>query len=229
MCRRYALAEMCAVEREFLPAQVWWTFDARSNVAPGQYVPAIRVHDGATEGVMMRWGLIPAWSEGKPMAQATHQAEPADLNSHVFRMPWLSGQRCIVPMAGFYVWQLTAQKHRQPHFVHVRDRPVFAVAGVWDRSVLDKDDVIESCGIMRAPANDLLRDADSREPGLPPGALPGMPAILRRRDYDRWLRGTPAEAMGLIQTYRADWMSRHAVSPRINALSHDDPGLRLPA
>jgi putative SOS response-associated peptidase YedK len=225
MCRRYALAEMVAVEREFLPTQVWWSFDARSNVAPGQYVPAIRMHDGFAEGVMMRWGLIPAWSEGKPLAEPTHQADIADLQSHAYSMPWLNGQRCILPMAGFYVWQLTTQQHRQPHFVYLKDRGTFGVAAIWDRSVLDKDDVIESCALLRAPANDLLVGVDD----LVPQASPGMPAILRRRDYDRWLRGTPAEAATLIQSYRAAWMSRHAVSPRINALAHDDPGLRLPA
>ena len=55
-----------------------------------------------------------------------------------------------------------------------------------------------------------------------------MPAILRRRDYDVWLNGTPAQAKAALQTYRADWMQRHAVSPRINSPDVDDPDLRAP-
>jgi putative SOS response-associated peptidase YedK len=55
-----------------------------------------------------------------------------------------------------------------------------------------------------------------------------MPAILRRRDYDTWLRGTPAEARAVLQSYKSEWMQAHAVSPRINSTEPDDPGLIQP-
>jgi putative SOS response-associated peptidase YedK len=221
MCRRYALPEPLAVEREFLPAQSWWKFDVRSNVAPGQYVPAIRLHDGTAEGVMMRWGLIPSWAEGKAIEAPTECADMEALErSEVFRMPWLSSQRCILPMAGFYVWHLTEQQFRQPYFVRLRDRGVFGVAALWDRSVRDKDDVIESCSIVRVEANSLLADLAGR--------TEFMPGILRRRDYDLWLRGTPSQARAALGTYRSDWMQAHPVSPRVNSLQYDDPDLCAP-
>ena len=50
MCDRYVLPNQVAAEREFLPGQAWWTFAERFNVAAQQYVPAIRLHDGQTEG-----------------------------------------------------------------------------------------------------------------------------------------------------------------------------------
>src|SRR5580693_3756577 len=116
MCDRYVLPDQVAAEREFLPAQTWWTFAARFNVAAQQYVPAVRVHCGQTEGMMLRWGLIPAWAEGRPTAESTASAEmDAVERSNIYRMPWLSGQRCILPVAGFYVWQLTAANYRQPY------------------------------------------------------------------------------------------------------------------
>src|ERR1700731_4416757 len=59
MCDCYVLPDQLAAEREFLPAQAWWKFTAKFNVAAQQYVPAIRVHDGQAEGMMMRWGLFP--------------------------------------------------------------------------------------------------------------------------------------------------------------------------
>ena len=106
-------------------------------------------------------------------------------------MPWLSGQRCILPVAGYYAWQRTPSNYRQPYFVRLINREVFGFAAVWDRSVGEDDDVIESCSVVRVPANDLLADianSDSR-----------MPAILRRRDYDTWLRGTPVQAKAALQ------------------------------
>jgi putative SOS response-associated peptidase YedK len=220
MCRRYAFPDSLHVEREFLPAAVWWKFEPHSNIAPGRYVPAIRMHDRATEGVMMRWGLIPNWAEGK------YRLNPALANvakletSKFFRTPWLEGQRCILPMAGFYMWQLTEAKYRQPYFVRLRDRNLFGVAGIWDRSVRDRDDVIESVAIISVAANELLKHGD--------GKPPCMPAILRRRDYDVWLNGTPVQAKAALHSFRADWMLRHAVSPRINSTEFDDLGLRDP-
>jgi len=218
MCRRYALADVLAVEREFLPATVWWKFEPHSNIAPGRYVPAIRLHDKASEGVMMRWGLVPSWAEGEYKRNPA-VADAAKLErSKFFRTPWLEGQRCIVPMAGFYVWELTAANYRQPYYVYLRDRSVFGVAGVWDRSERDRDDVIESFSLIGVAGNELLMHADDDS----------MPAILRRRDYDVWLNGTPAQAKAALQSFRADWMRRHAVSPRINSPDIDDLDLRAP-
>ncbi len=218
MCRRYALPDSLAAEREFLPAAVWWKFEPHSNIAPGRYVPAIRVHDKVSEGVMMRWGLIPSWAEGEYKLNPAVAERGKLERSKFFRTPWLEGQRCIVPMAGFYVWQLSAANYRQPYFVRLRDRNVFGVAGIWDRSELNRDDVIESFSIIGVTANELLVSSDDDS----------MPAILRRRDYDVWLNGTPAQAKAALQTYRADWMQRHAVSPRINSPDVDDPDLRAP-
>jgi putative SOS response-associated peptidase YedK len=221
MCQRYVLPDQLAAEREFLPAQAWWKFVARFNVVPQQYVPAMRVHDGQSEGVMMRWGLIPSWAEGQPTGAATECAEVDGLErSDIYRMSWRDGQRCILPIAGFFAWQLTAAKYRQPYFVRLTERSVFGLAAVWDRSVGDDDDVIESCSVICVPPNELLAGIAN--------TAPRMPAILRRRDYQTWLQGSPVEAKAVLQTYNPDWMQAHAVSPRINSLRFDDPGLICP-
>ena len=55
-----------------------------------------------------------------------------------------------------------------------------------------------------------------------------MPAILRRRDYEVWLHGSPTEAKAALHSFRADWMRRHPVSPRINSPEADYPELRSP-
>jgi putative SOS response-associated peptidase YedK len=221
MVDRYVLPEQVAAEREFWPAQSWWKFKPRFNVAAQQYVPAVRVHDGRTEGMMIRWGLIPSWAEGRPTGDVTTYAEVDVIErSNIYRTPWLSGQRCILPVSGFYAWQLTPENYRQPYFVRLINRTVFGLAAVWDRSVSDDDDVIESCSVIRVPANELVAEitqSDAR-----------MPAILRRRDYDTWLRGTPAQAKATLRSYNPRWMEAHAVSPRINSTEPDDAGLIRP-
>jgi putative SOS response-associated peptidase YedK len=170
---------------------------------------------------MLRWGLIPSWAEGRPTGDATVCAEMDRIErSNIYRMPWLSGQRCILPVSGFYAWQLTSANYRQPYFIRLANRTVFGLAAVWDRSVAEDDDVIESCSVIRVPANDLLADianADSR-----------MPAILRRKDYDTWLRGTPVEAKAALQPYNPALMQAFAVSPRVNSTEPDDAELIRP-
>jgi len=220
MCERYALPAQVAAEREFTPDQAW-KFTARFNVATHQYAPAIRLHQGHSEAVMMRWGLIPGWAEGKFDGEPPQRIAAEEVQDSIaHRESWMAGRRCILPVAGYYIWQLTAARYRQPYFVQLSDRSVFGLAGIWDRSVGDDDDVIESFSMICVPANELMRRVACAEPL--------MPAILKRRDYHVWLRGKPAEAKSVLQGYRSDSMQAHAVSPRVNSASMDDAGLIRP-
>jgi putative SOS response-associated peptidase YedK len=94
---------------------------------------------------------------------------------------------------------------------------VFGIAAVWDRWVSEDDDVIEGCSMICVPANELVSHIG--------GPQDGMPAILRRRDYDLWLRGTPDQAETALQTYRPQWMHAYPISPRINSPAIDDSSL----
>jgi putative SOS response-associated peptidase YedK len=221
MCNRYVLPDQAAAEREFMPAQVWWNFAPCFNQAPQQYVPAIRLHDGKSEAVMLRWGFVPAWAEGRPGKRPPHCVDVDELaDSKLYAEPWRNAQRCILPVAGFYSWQLTPSRHRQPFFVNIPSRSVFGLAAVWDRSEGDDGDVIESCSIICVPPNELMTEIANTEQR--------MPAILKRKDYERWLHGTADEARSVLQPYPADWMLAYAVGPRINSLVADDPGLISP-
>jgi putative SOS response-associated peptidase YedK len=221
MSQRYALPDQATVEREFMPSRAWWSFTPKYNVAANQYVPAIRWHDGQSEAVMMRWGLIPSSAEGRAGDSPLTIDAGELLDSPIFRKPWLEGQRCILPLSGFYAWQLTNGRYRQPYFIRLLNRPVFGVAAVWDQSVSEDDDVIESCSMVCVPPNDLIiriANTDGR-----------MPAILRRRDYETWLRGTPVAAKATLYPYNKSGMQAYPVSPRINSTAADDPGLIQPA
>ena len=221
MCERYVLPRQEDAEREFVPAHCWWKFAPSFNVSFPTYVPVLRRHEGALEGVMMRWGFVPAAAEAVP-----HPNELPDLafewlgQTPDTRDAWLASQRCILPMAGFYLWHLTAEKYRQPYFVSLLERHVFGVAAVWDRSESKDGDVIESFTIVTVPANPLVARIDN--------AGGQMPAILRRKDYATWLSGTPVRAKAVLHAYPENWMRAHAVSPRVNSPRNDDPGLIRP-
>lgn len=205
-------------EQALEPQCKWWRFAASFNIAPSRYVPAVRLHAGQSEAVMMRWGLIPAWAQGDMSAGHWLRLASGELErSRLFRGPWLNGQRCILPFAGFYTWRLTRAGYRQPYFVRAAGRAVFAVAALWDRSEDDDGDVIEGCAILTVPANAMLASIQT--------ATGEMPAILEPGDCETWLRGTPAEARSLLRTAPDALLTCHAVSPRINSLACDDATL----
>ena len=218
MCERYVVPEQELAERELVPDCTWWRFSASFNVAPSRYVPAVRLHEGKSEAVMMRWGLIPAWAHGDASAGHWLRLSCRSLeDSLLFRGPWLNSQRCILPFAGFYTWRLMPAGYRQPYFVQVNDRPVFAVAALWDRSEDDDGDVIEGCAILTVPTSAPIASVQT--------ATREIPAIIAAKDYETWLHGTPAQARALLRTPPDALLKSHAVSPRINSLACDDASL----
>ena len=222
MYERLVIPDQEEAEQEVSAAHRWWLFSARFNVAPSQSVPIVRLHHGESEAVMMRWGFVP-----DPVKEAVTKLGSAHISARVlesskdFGKAWLNSQRCIIPVAGFYVWQRAAKGFRQPHYVRLVNRPVFGVAAVWARAVTMDDDVIESCALITVSANRLMAEIDN--------VGRSMPAVLSRDDYDLWLTTTPAHARTLVKTYPSARMVSHAVSPRVNALKNDDPELIRPA
>lgn len=198
----------------------WWTFSTRFNVAATHSVPAARMHDKESEGVMMRWGLVPAATKSPEVGKGAQSVRSEAIEcSEDYRTVWLYGQRCIVPLAGFYVWQRTNAGYRQPFYVRLVNRPVFGVAALWDRFVTEDDDVIEGCALVTVPPNSLL--AEVEQAGQ-------MPAILHRDHYRTWLNGRPGQAKDLLNPYPPQAMVMHAVGPHVNFLEYDDPSLIRP-
>jgi len=222
MCERYVMADAEQAEREFGVVRRWWQFSPSFNVGPSRYVPVIRMHDGQAEGVMLRWGLIPDWAEADAAKACAVTASLAEVeHAAATRGGWGLGRRCIVPMFGFYAWQMTWQGHRQPFFVRLVNRQVFGVAAVWDHTEADDgDDVIESCATITVPPNSLLAELQ--------GSASEMPAILDRRDYAVWLTAAPAVAKTVLQPLPQQHMIAHPVSPRINSFRYDDEHLIRP-
>jgi putative SOS response-associated peptidase YedK len=223
MCKRLVIPDQEDAEGEISVAQPWWRFSVRFNVAVTHTVPVVRLHNQQAEGVMMRWGFVPQPEEGDQRdVGAALVGRDGVLSPGDYRRAWLYGQRCVVPLAGFYQWHLTENGVSQPYYVRLVNRGVFGVAALWERTVLEEgEDVVESCALVTVPTNPLLAEIDD--------GSGQMPAILRRQDYDDWLTATGAKAHSLLQTYPAERMLTHPVSPRVNYLEYDDALLIRPA
>jgi putative SOS response-associated peptidase YedK len=74
---------------------------------------------------------------------------------------------------GFHEWKKEGQ-HKQPCFICLHDGRPFAFAGLWDHWEGSEGKAIDSCTILTAIPNDLLR-------------LLRMAVILPSSEYDLWL------------------------------------------
>jgi len=220
MCGRFISRTDAAIEAAFGLTRSDWRADWEShNVAPSQQVPAIRRTGGAREGVLLRWGLIPAWAHGEPGRYATINARVETLaKTASYRGPWRQGRRCVIPALGFYEWQQRGGRKQPWCFTRAGGEP-FGLAGLWERSARADGEVIESCTIITLPANTLVGSIHARQ---------RMPAMLDPEDCAAWLEASNADAAALLAPYPAEGMGAWPVSRRVNSPRHDDPSLMTP-
>jgi putative SOS response-associated peptidase YedK len=217
VCGRYITAEAAALERAFRLDRISWSFQVSYNVAPTQRVPVVRATSCGTEGLTMRWGLVPFFAKGEPPKYSTINAAVEKLETAAsWRGPWGRQERCLIPAAGFYEWHLNHDGEKHPFFIHLADQDVFAFAGIWDHSYKPDGTSIASCAIVTLPANGLMRFVHNT------GANPHrMPAILDPSHIEVWLTGTSDQAKAVLKQYPEDLMVAHQVSTRVNRPKND--------
>jgi putative SOS response-associated peptidase YedK len=187
--------------------------EPRFNIAPSQPVPVFRNNkEGLPALRMVRWGLIPSWTTGKPKQQPINARAETVASSAMFRQAF-ERRRCLVPADGFYEWQRLGDK-KQPMFMHRDDDVPFAFAGLWERWKPDPDaEPIDTCTILTTSPNVLMAPIHDR-----------MPVILAPDDYSRWLdRSVPGEdVMNLLRPYAESGFVADRVSTRCNSPKNDD-------
>jgi putative SOS response-associated peptidase YedK len=218
MCGRYVSPGDAAIEREFHLVHAEWKFPPSFNVAPTQTVPVVRWSDGERRGAGVRWGLIPFFARGEPPKYPCINARIETVETAAsYRGPWKRGQRCLQLAQGFYEWHADEQGRKVPYYIHLNDQPVFAFAGLWDRSMKADGSTVESCVHITMPANRLMQHVHNA--GNNPHR---MPAILRREDLDTWLRGTLDEALAVLRQYDPGLMVAYEVTTRVNSPRNND-------
>jgi len=194
----------------------------RYNIAPSQPVAVVRTSSGSErcrELVMLRWGLVPSWARdpsiGDRLINARAETVP---EKPAFRGAWKS-RRCLIPANGFYEWQRRNGK-KKPWYIRMRDRNIFAMAGLWERRGEQPGETLESCTLITTESNDLLAPIHGR-----------MPVILAPSDFDRWLFSPAEEASrlrALLRPYPAEEMEAFEIGLRVNNPGNDGPDLIEP-
>lgn len=191
----------------------------RYNVAPGQPVATVRAQDGERRLSILRWGLIPSWSQLPAARRPINARAETAAEKPMFRSAFRA-RRCLIPADGFYEW---AQRDgvKQPYFIARDDGGPMAFAGIWERWRVPEGEplprflagaapgeAVETFAILTTEASAAMARIHHR-----------MPAILSPESFDPWLDGQLVP-LGPATTVE---LSLRPVSTWVNNPAHDDP------
>jgi putative SOS response-associated peptidase YedK len=215
MCGRFTMfaskdeiALLCDLGPEAVP-----DLPLRYNVAPTQPVAAVRAEGGGRALAMLRWGLIPSWAKDQKIGHSLINARSETAAEKPSFRVAMRRRRCLILMTGYYEWQATGSKHKQPYHVARPDGRPFAVAGLWD--VWEgPEGPVESCALLTTEANEAVRPVHDR-----------MPAVLDPADFGLWLDPAvqdPAAVLPLLKPF-AGPMAAAPVSTWVNSPRNEGP------
>lgn len=194
------------------------------------FIPAWPAQKPAPPHIRNVWGRLPLFSAGNPLeskfsgnkTQGPSENGPAKegfINARaegiasrpLFRNAFYKS-RCLVPVDGFYEWQ-SAAGAKIPHRFEMRDKSLFAMAGVYQEATL-------TYAIITTAANALVRTVHNR-----------MPVILEKRHEALWLDPKMKDSETLLPLLRAcdsSLMRGYRVSDLVNNPKNDFPDCLKP-
>lgn len=191
------------------------------NIVPSESIAVVRVNPatGEWELVRLRWGLVPSWAKDlKIGAKMINARSETVAEKPAFRSA-LKKRRCLVLMDGFYEWQRDVEPS-QPWYFCMKDRSVFAIAGLWETWTGPDGKAVETCAMLTTGPNELMQPVHHR-----------LPVIVAPADYGLWLNPgvtDPAALARLYAPYPADRMDAWKVSRLVNRPGNSDPKLIEP-
>jgi putative SOS response-associated peptidase YedK len=183
MCGRFNLrTPMTVLAEQFLfdlGPLAKQAFRPRYNIAPTQYVAAVRLDSqGKRQLALLHWGLIPSGAKDPKIGYSTINARGDTVATKPAFRSAFKNRRCLVLADGFYEWEKIG-KVKLPWLYEVDGGKPFAFAGLWESWQPDgAEKALESCTIITTDANELASQVHNR-----------MPVILDAEDYDGWLGG----------------------------------------
>lgn len=189
--------------------------EPRYNIAPGQPVLVVREADAGRELAPVVWGLIPSWAKDPAIGQKLGNARAETVAEKPSFRSAFRHRRCIVPASGFYEWQATGGKTKQPWYIApAKGGEPLSLAGLWEHWQSPDGSEIESCTIITTAANDLMTPIHDR-----------MPVILPPEAVGFWLdrRARPEELLHLLQPCQPDLLGAHPVATLVNNPRNNGP------
>jgi putative SOS response-associated peptidase YedK len=212
MCGGFGLFAPANFERRFNIQNLEIKLTPRYNARPGMLLPVV-TRKSPNKAELMKWGLVPSWSP-VPRPKVTPINARADrvAQAPYFRKAFRAS-RCLVPANGFFEWQKSSGG-KLPWYIHLKSRPLFAFAGLYDVWKDAEGKEFKSFTIITCEPNELMAKIHNR-----------MPVILPEAVEDSWLSTTQDTKLllSLLVPYDESNMAAYPVSTRVNDASYNRP------
>jgi putative SOS response-associated peptidase YedK len=172
---------------------------------------------------LMSWGLIPWFTKTADAAKIIRNQTLNAISEEMFdkasyKDALKNGQRCLVPVTGFYEWRwLDAKgKEKQPYFIHLRDQKIFSMAGLYSTwKNPETNEVLKSYTVLTTRANNLMSTIHNNKKR--------MPVIIDPKFEQDWLNPTltKEDVLAFCQPFDDNKMEGYTISKRIT--SKKDP------
>jgi putative SOS response-associated peptidase YedK len=218
MCGRYSLSLKGEKLEKRFNAKLLEKFKPRYNAAPSQNLPVITNLD--PESIQFyQWGLVPYWSKDALIGNKLINARSETLFEKPSFQQSIRDRRCLIPADGFFEWKKNG-KTRTPHRIHLRNKKVFSMAGLWDSWEISAGKKLNSFTIITTKANSLIKELHER-----------MPVILPPENEGSWLNEdlSREDIQALLIPFEAEQMDYYPVSTEINRVENDNLELIKPA
>jgi len=195
------------------------------NAAPGTMQPVVVWDEalGMRTLRMMHWRFLPPFcTDPKKLKLDTiHASAEKLLSSAIWRKSFLY-RRCLIPADAFVEWRRVSAKVKLPFLFAMKADETFGIAGIWQhwRSPDSKTE-LDTFAVVTVEPNEIVHDMTSHH---------RMPLLIKRADYERWLRDDNAEQppVDLLRPFDSDQMKSWPGNTRINSVRNNDPSLAEP-
>lgn len=180
MCGRFAFYSPAEATAALFGVNAAPDVEPRYNIAPTQYVAAIRQGDDQLrELVMLRWGLVPFWAKDPSIGNRMINARAETVAEKPSYRAAYRRRRCLVLADGFYEWQ-RVDDTKTPHYISLASGEPFALAALWENwQDRESDTTLQTTTLITMAANDFMTPLHHR-----------MPVILEADTADEWLAGS---------------------------------------
>ena len=195
------------------------------NAAPGTMQPVIVWDDelGVRTIRMMHWRFLPPFcTDPKKLKLDTINAN-ADklLSSGIWKKSFLY-RRCLIPADSFVEWKRASPKIKLPFLFAMQSGEPFGIGGIWQhwRSPNGETE-LDTFAVVTVEPNEIVHDLTDHD---------RMPLIVKRVDYERWLRDGNVDQppIDLLRPFDADQMKAWPVGMNINSVRNNDASLVEP-
>ena len=220
MCGRFAFFSPKQAVIDAFGVSFDFELRPRYNIAPSQNVVVLLSGEsGQSVAGEYRWGLVPFWAKDPAIGNRMINARAETIAEKPAYRQSFSRRRCLVLASGFYEWRKHANG-KTPYFISRADGKPFGMAAIWDEwsrgESEAQNDILRSCAIITAPANQFMQKLHDR-----------MPVMMDGAGLENWLSSDsqPADLQqGLLQAQTAE-LDAWAVSRTVNNPINDGPEL----